>query len=322
MARILAAVGLVLFLALEAAAFTTRDMLGREVTLAALPRRIVSLVPSVTEIVYALGAEDHLAGVTDFCDYPPAARAKPRVGGMVTPNLEAIVALKPDLVVATTEGGREETVAQLKRLRIPTYLVAAHRVSDMMALIARVGELTERRSKRGQGGTLWRLGGHDRVTIDPTQDSSVAGDRLQRVGHRRCRDRRATGAHGLKHRLQELRRHTRSSRVVDQDRSVIGNAGGGQRGQAGHHRVDPLRPADDHQAASLGRFRQRRAESVDGTLGHDERHELELGQGEQRIERPTPGGTPKEVDPQLVGAHPSSRPGGHQDRDRRVAHHS
>lgn len=122
-----------------------RDMLGREVTLAALPRRIVSLVPSVTEIVYALGAEDHLAGVTDFCDYPPAARGKPRVGGMVNPNLEAIVALKPDLVVATTEGGREETVAQLKRLRIPTYLVAAHRVSDMTALIARVGELTARR---------------------------------------------------------------------------------------------------------------------------------------------------------------------------------
>lgn len=139
------ALTLVLALAAPAAAFTVRDMLGREVTLAAPPARIVSLVPSVTEIVYALGAETHLAGVTDFCDYPPAARGKPRVGGMIDPNLEAIVALKPDLVIATTEGGREETVAQLKRLRIPTYLVAAHRVSDMTALIARVGELTERR---------------------------------------------------------------------------------------------------------------------------------------------------------------------------------
>lgn len=145
MGRVLAAVALALLLAGEAAAFTTRDLLGREVTLAAPPRRIVSLVPSVTEIVYALGAEHRLVGVTDFCDYPPAARAKPRVGGMVSPNLEAIVALKPDLVVATTEGSREEAVAQLKRLKIPTYLVAAHRVSDMTALIARVGELTERR---------------------------------------------------------------------------------------------------------------------------------------------------------------------------------
>ena len=145
MARVLAAAGVVLLLAGEGAAFTTRDMLGREVTLAAPPRRIVSLVPSVTEIVYALGAEHRLAGVTDFCDYPPAARGKPRVGGMINPNLETIVALKPDLVVATTEGGREETVAQLKRLGIPTYLVAAHRVSDMTALTAGVGELTERR---------------------------------------------------------------------------------------------------------------------------------------------------------------------------------
>ena len=141
----LAAVGLALLLVGETAAFTTRDMLGREVTLAAPPRRIVSLVPSVTEIVYAIGAENHLAGVTDFCDYPPAARGKPSVGGMIDANLEAIVALKPDLVIATTEGSREETVAQLKRLRIPTYLVAAHRVSDLTALITRLGELTERR---------------------------------------------------------------------------------------------------------------------------------------------------------------------------------
>src|SRR5205814_810512 len=83
---------------------------------AAPPARIVSLVPSVTEILYALGAEERLVGVTDFCDYPPAARQRPSVGGMVNPNLEAIVALKPDLVIATTEGNGEETFAQLKRL--------------------------------------------------------------------------------------------------------------------------------------------------------------------------------------------------------------
>src|SRR5439155_1506554 len=83
------------------------------------PARIVSLVPSVTEILYALGAEERLVGVTDFCDYPPAARQRPSVGGMVNPNLEAIVALKPDLVIATTEGNGEETFAQLRRLGIP-----------------------------------------------------------------------------------------------------------------------------------------------------------------------------------------------------------
>ena len=132
-----------------AEAFTARDMAGREVTLAAPPKRIVSLVPSVTEILYALGAEGVLAGVTDFCDFPPEARTRPKVGGMVAPSLEAIVALKPDLVIATTEGTREDTVTQLSRLKVPVYLVAAHQVADATLLIRRLGELTGSESSAG-----------------------------------------------------------------------------------------------------------------------------------------------------------------------------
>jgi len=131
---------------MSVAAFTTRDMLGREVTLAAPPARIVSLVPSVTEILYALKADTVLVGVTDLCDFPPEARRKPKVGGMVAPSLEAIVGLKPDLVVATTEGSREDAIVQLRRLKIPVYLVTAHRVADVTALIARIGELTGRQA--------------------------------------------------------------------------------------------------------------------------------------------------------------------------------
>src|SRR2546426_9644339 len=127
-------------------AFTTRDMLGRDVTLAAPPARIVSLVPSVTEILYALNAEDVLVGVTDFCDFPPEARRKPRVGGMVAPSLEAIVALRPDLVIATSEGTREDTFTQLSRVGVPVYLVAAHHVADATSLIRRLGELADRRA--------------------------------------------------------------------------------------------------------------------------------------------------------------------------------
>jgi iron complex transport system substrate-binding protein len=123
-------------------ALTVRDMLGREVVLPAPPARIVSLVPSVTEIVFSLGAQDRLVGRTDFCDYPLAVRTKPSVGGMVNPNLETLVALKPDLVIGTDEGNREETFRQLERLRIPTYLVHANRVAETVDLIARVGELT------------------------------------------------------------------------------------------------------------------------------------------------------------------------------------
>jgi len=144
MRRALAAVVVlvVAFAAAPAAALTVRDMMGREVTLPAPPRRIVSLVPSVTEIVFALGAEDRLVGRTDYCEYPPAARGKPSVGGMVNPSLETLVALKPDLVIATDEGNREETFQQLARLRIPTYLVHATRLSALLDLIGRVGELT------------------------------------------------------------------------------------------------------------------------------------------------------------------------------------
>jgi len=124
------------------AALTVRDMLGRSVTLPAAPARIVSLVPSVTEIVFSLGAQERLVGRTDFCDYPPAVRTKPSVGGMVNPNLETLVALRPDLVVATDEGNREETVRQLDRLGIPTYLVHADRIAETIDLIKRVAELT------------------------------------------------------------------------------------------------------------------------------------------------------------------------------------
>ena len=127
-----------------AAAWTVRDMLDREITLGAAPRRIVSLVPSVTEVIYALGAEDRLAAVTDYCDFPPAARRKPRVGSMVSPSLEVLVALKPDLVIATDEGNRHDTILQVTRLGIPIYLVHVTSVAGVLDLIARVGDLTER----------------------------------------------------------------------------------------------------------------------------------------------------------------------------------
>jgi iron complex transport system substrate-binding protein len=133
--------------AAPAGALTLTDMLGRTVTLAAAPSRIVSLVPSVTEIVFALGAQDRLVGRTDFCDYPAAVRTKPSVGGMINPSLETLLALRPDLVVATDEGNREDTIQQIERLRIPIYLVHADRIAETVDLIARVGELTGRQAQ-------------------------------------------------------------------------------------------------------------------------------------------------------------------------------
>lgn len=135
---------LALALAPPARAFTLADSRGVTLRLPAPPRRIVSLVPSVTEIVYALGGEGRLVGVTDFCDWPPEARQKPRVGGMLSPSLEIIAALRPDLVVATTEGNRLETFEQLQQLGIPVFTVAPRRLADVMRLVRDLGLLTGR----------------------------------------------------------------------------------------------------------------------------------------------------------------------------------
>lgn len=138
-----------LLLVEPASAFTLKDSAGRLLVLPAPPGRIISLVPSVTEIIYALGGEARLVGVTDFCDWPPAAKKKPRVGGMVAPSLEIVVALRPDLVMATREGNSRETLNQLGRLGVPVFEVKPHRLSDVLTVIAQLGELTGRQAAVG-----------------------------------------------------------------------------------------------------------------------------------------------------------------------------
>lgn len=127
-----------------ATALTLTDMTGRPVTLPALPQRIISLVPSATEIIFALGGDERLVGVTDFCDFPPAARGKRSVGGMIAPSLEIVTTLTPDLVIGTREGNRHETFEQIRRLGIPVYLVHAGSVHEMLDVVGRLGGLTGR----------------------------------------------------------------------------------------------------------------------------------------------------------------------------------
>jgi iron complex transport system substrate-binding protein len=133
----------------SAATLTVTDQTGRTVTLAAPPRRIVSLVPGVTEMVFAIGAEERLVGVTDFCDYPAAARKKRSVGGMLAPSLETLVALQPDLVVATDSGNTDETRVQLARLRLPVYLVSPKGIADVFRTMEQLGSLTGQAARAG-----------------------------------------------------------------------------------------------------------------------------------------------------------------------------
>ena len=85
-------------------------------SIAAPPSRIVSLAPNITEILYDLGLGDRIVAVTDYCDYPPAVKGKPRVGGFTNPSLEAVVGAKPDLVILTDDGNprSEEHTSELQ----------------------------------------------------------------------------------------------------------------------------------------------------------------------------------------------------------------
>ncbi|TAN40528.1 MAG: cobalamin-binding protein [Nitrospirae bacterium] len=95
------------------------------------PKRIISLAPNVTEILFALGLEENLIGVTDFCDYPAAAKKKRKIGGMSNPSLEAVVSLKPDLVILTTDGNPKEFKERLEAFNIRTYVVRSRRIQDL-----------------------------------------------------------------------------------------------------------------------------------------------------------------------------------------------
>jgi iron complex transport system substrate-binding protein len=126
----------------SAAARTVTDETGRSVEVPADVKRIVTLAPNLTEIIYALGLEDKLAGDTDYCDTPAAARTKPHVGSVLNPSLEAIVALHPDLVLAVANSGnRKETVESLDRLGVPVYAMDPHTVRDTLDSIRHIADL-------------------------------------------------------------------------------------------------------------------------------------------------------------------------------------
>jgi|SRR5579862_2278707 len=119
------------------------DDVGRRVVVPAQVNRIVTLAPNLTETVYALGLQDKLAGDTDLCDTPAAAKQKPHVGNPQNPSLEAIVALRPDLVLATTSINVESTADALARLGIAVYTTAGdtQTMLEMLDSIAKMADL-------------------------------------------------------------------------------------------------------------------------------------------------------------------------------------
>lgn len=119
------------------------DDLGRLVALNGTPQRIISLAPSITETLFALGLGDRVVGVTDWCDYPPEALDKEKVGGYTTPDIEKIVALNPDLILVA-HGTPMEVINTMVGLGLTVFGIKTTDLDDLLNDIRRIGEITDK----------------------------------------------------------------------------------------------------------------------------------------------------------------------------------
>ncbi len=119
---------------------TITDDAGRQVHIDSTPTRIISHVPSITETLFALGLGDKVVADSDYCDYPEAAKTKPKIGGYYTPNIEEIVAMKPDLVL--TDGHVPELITKLDSLGIPLAVIDPKDINGVLSDIELLGNIT------------------------------------------------------------------------------------------------------------------------------------------------------------------------------------
>ena len=107
-----------------------------------MPRRIVSVAPNVTEILFALGLEARVVGVTIYCQFPPEAQKKEKIGGYINPSLEKIVALRPELVIGAAEGDLKNFVERLAALGVCVYIIHPRDVAGVIRSIENIGAVT------------------------------------------------------------------------------------------------------------------------------------------------------------------------------------
>jgi iron complex transport system substrate-binding protein len=150
--RLVFAIIMVIGIALSAASCSTEnvttnnngiqitDQLGRKVTLNGTPQRIISIAPANTEILFALGLGDKIVGVTDYCNYPPEALAKEKVGGFSTPNIEKIIDLDPDVIFAAPKH-EAEVITQLEDLGLKVIALTPATIDETYDAIVLVGSV-------------------------------------------------------------------------------------------------------------------------------------------------------------------------------------
>ncbi len=117
------------------------DQLGRTVVLKGIPKRIMSLAPGNTEVLFALGLGDRVVGVTTYCNYPPEAKDKEKVGGFSTPDLEKVVALAPDLILAAPIH-EKEVIPALERHGLTVLALTPETLDEVLEAIELTGTAT------------------------------------------------------------------------------------------------------------------------------------------------------------------------------------
>jgi iron complex transport system substrate-binding protein len=129
---------------------TLEDETGRSVIVPQHPVRIISLAPSITETVFAVGAGDRLVGDTTYCDYPDAANRVSKVGDTLNPNVEQVLSLKPDLVLVSTASQLEVFTKLLSDHNIPVYISNPNSLDSVISSILRIGDLLDSRQQAQQ----------------------------------------------------------------------------------------------------------------------------------------------------------------------------
>jgi len=134
-------VAIILLICIPATAKTVKDQLGRELEVPDDPQRIVSLAPSITEIIFQLNQAYRLKGVTQYSNYPAKASELPKVGSYIRLDLERILALRPDLCMAIKDGNPKEIVDRLQSMQIPVYVVDPRNLETVIQTIVEIGSL-------------------------------------------------------------------------------------------------------------------------------------------------------------------------------------
>jgi cobalamin transport system substrate-binding protein len=123
---------------------TFKDEVGREVAFSFPPQRIVSLAPNITEILFSLGLDEEIVGVSIHCNFPEEAKSKVRVGSYISLDFEKITSLKPDLIIATGAGNTRDMVDRLGKLGFQTYVIYPKNFEGILKSIDHIGQVVNR----------------------------------------------------------------------------------------------------------------------------------------------------------------------------------